>query len=266
MQKTSRKLLRSLVMTAGMAVVALTPRAASADFLDFTVSEGSVPGTTGGNITVDKLNGGYAEQLLLTSATTFSSAAYGNIGNFFFNEGHTAVIGSKLNNGEPNGYSLYALFSAQGTTDGNNFDATTAQAALWIDPNENDVFSFDPITHAVVITGNSDDYAVLTTNTIVTAHGSISSREFDFIFSDPTRTVVGPCATCNGISYLPDLTLLTLRSEINGDIDALAPGNPVNITGDFSDVFSDASVPEPATLGMLGFGLIAVARYRRKTV
>src|SRR5437660_12775706 len=62
--------------------VAMVPATASADFLTFTVNEGSVPGAIPNLVTANDINGRYTEALNITGAT-FTASALANFGQLF---------------------------------------------------------------------------------------------------------------------------------------------------------------------------------------
>src|SRR2546429_6255311 len=138
----------------------MVPGAASADFLTFTVNEGSVPGAIPNLVTANDINGRYTEALNITGAT-FTASAFANFGQFF--EG-AALQSSQLNNITPNGYGLYALFNSGGTVTGpfpvppagtfeTDFTGNSGNAFLYIDPNRDTTLGFNGAGQAAVTGG-----------------------------------------------------------------------------------------------------------------
>lgn len=253
--------------------VALSSASASAEFLDFQVAEGSVPGANASAITADKLNGGFTEYLTFTGPNSFSAQAYANIGQFFSNEG-TVLVPSQLSCNPtffPACYNMYALFSATGTFSGLDFTGGTGAFRLFIDPEQNTTLSGSsglvPIT-----TGNTaDDYEIAFSNVLESGSGTLSSAPgaYNFFFTGFTLTTgdqnLTTPGTQNGSLYFVSPDPFYFRVQVNGDNDRFTPVGPntIQVTGDVSAVF----VPEPGTLALTGLalGLLGFASRRRRT-
>lgn len=269
--KISRGLLTLAVAGLGLAV----PLPASADFIDFTVDEGTVPGTPPNSFIADKVNGAYAEVLSFDGAGGFDATLYVNFSQYLANEGSDPVVPpSLLAVPPPNAildplgfqYGLYAVYTASGTVtpDGSNFRFTTtsANAEVLIDPDVDTTKALPGAGGAPVILGNTaDDYTIMTASSIYFEDNFLvpgTGGFFDIRFDDPTLTAAGQ-------AYWLDLPLLNLRAIVDGDFDEFEPAGTVTTSGDVSLVF----VPEPATLALFGLGLLgtgAMARRRRNAV
>ena len=270
-RKAVGRTLLSLVMV-GLGL-ALTPGAAHAAFLDFTVDEGSVPGTPPNSFTADKINGAYSEVISFDGVGGFDATLFVNFSQYLANEGGSPVVPGSLIAVPPPTiletttgfqYGLYATYTASGTIGMSGgdfvFTTTSADAKVFIDPMVDTTKALPGAGGAPVITGNTgDDYLIMTASSIYFEDNVLRPGVggfFDIRFDDPTLTAAG-------IAYWPDLPLFNLRAVVDGDFDEFTPSGTVTTSGDVSLVF----IPEPATLALFGMGLLStgvMARRRRK--
>ena len=247
-------------------------------FKEFTIDETSIPGSglpANANLVADKLNGGFTEYVSFGLGNTFSAQAYASFGQLFKDDGATLVSPHLLNNFEPNGYRLYALFSASGTVtpDQLNFTGTAAAFDLYIDTNSDTTFAgtngFAPIT----VGANSDDYKVASSSTLAgngvgTLSAAPGAYNFDFTAftlttGDQNLTLTG---NQNGASYFKSPDPFHITVQVNGDNDqateqvgVLPP--TILVTGDVSAVFR---VAEPGSLALVGLSLAALGFMGRR--
>lgn len=281
---TKLKKLSSLALTITVALfgMALTASTAQADIITFTVDEGAVAGATPTTFDANGLTAKYEEAVTLTPATsttgTFSStilvlfSAYTN-GGVTVPDQIGAPGGEAAN---PNEYVLYALVTVEGSYQTSTvagvtitaFSPTDAAASLYVDPLQNDTYNY------LVPSATSptlDDQLILTANTILPFPDSNG-----FVFNSATGVIGGsyalvftdPSLTTFGNLYWPDLEALGLTFAIaSGDVDPAIEGSvfPTDIKGDTSISFLNSTpVPEPASLFLLGSGLMGVAGWRRR--
>jgi PEP-CTERM motif-containing protein len=271
---------KSLLPLAIATAISLSSTSANAAFLDFTMDYGSVPDfpTSPFLVDADKLNGGYSEIINLTPTANplnfdYSTTAFINIGQAFKNEGATQVapFGSFSEAVAPAGFGMYAVFSSVGTYNNGVFQGISGLFDLYIDPSQDIANTFIP-GGDLGLSGTGDDYKIgfaSVMDYLIGLPAAVPSA-YDTVFSNFTLTTgdqnAATAGTQNGDLFFVDPRPFHLILQSNGDFDQFIPNyngeaSQIYASGDVSAVFK---VPEPASLALMGIGLLGLGLSRRK--
>jgi len=287
-------LVRGLV-AAGVGLL-LAPATASATvYADFTVDPTLTPLTTGDQFVADQINGRYQEDLKVltfdpgTGLGTFTTDAYWFAQGFSKNDGASPVTPG-VAGGYGTNYSLYAVFSSDGNfkidADGKqHFNGTSGTVSVYYDDNADTDWALpaDPAAAGaagqVSLTNSSDDKLLAYSTSLVRANGNANpsdpndaNGDFALVYNPFNLTGVDPFGLVGGAAVGADFFVqpvpFYIQVILQGVFDNFNPtaAGTVFTTGGVADAAFEP-VPEPATLTLLGLGLLgssAAARRRRK--
>jgi len=300
MMNASRLVGKTLMMAAGVvAAVGVMSGSANAQPLpDFTINQNTVSNcATFANpvlpcsFVADKMVGNYNEVFTATGATTFSTVAYWDLGQFVSNDGTNPLITPFLNNGlngpaplVPDGYRVYGLFSANGTfvpngLGGFDFTGLTGGIDVFVDLAQDGSPKVLPTSApgAVTVPGTAD--ALLASAALASSPcpfglscgrttNTSASGDFNLTFQPFNLTGLGSSYFVQPVPFYMTVILKGQFNSFNPTPAGCTPGlTPVacsqTINGSADAFFNTpAVIPEPATLTLVGLGLLGAARRR----
>lgn len=278
MKKVVSKTLLAAAVTAALGVFSSGAMAQVPSFADFSVNEGAVSGALGRTFTADKITGNYVEVITFnqTSATggTFDVALRWNAGQFVGNNGSTPVD-SQLGGISGSDYGLYALYTGNGTfsTSGGttSFNFTPGGAlSLFLDPNSNTGYNQPASGSTAFTTTNSGDDVLIATGIPTSGEGTL----------DPSLSTCGSAGgagincgsfgatstfalTAGGSDYFTAPNPFYNVSFQSGQLNNFNPVGTQVINGSLDVVFN-GEVPEPASVALIGLGLLGLGLSRRR--
>lgn len=240
--------------------------AQAANFNPFTVEY------EGRRFTADKITGNYNEIATFNADGTFNVSLVWNAGQFVGNGGKTPVNGTGLTND----YGLYALYTASGTygiEDGQNvfrFAENSGKLSMYLDADLNTTFGMPTVGGAEITRGGAGDDLLLGEGNPLSGYGEL----------DPSLPTCGEdginCGSFGASSsfalagfgpqfFVEPNPFYTLSFQ-SGQLNNFEVGGTQEINGSLDVVFSaPGEVPEPASVALLGLGMLGLYGARRRS-
>jgi len=264
-----KKMITKTLLASAVAVVcAFSANVASAQttvFPDFQVD----PLGPAANFTADKMTGNYVEIANFNPNGTFTANLYWKAAAFVANDGTNQLNSST--SGLGSSYGLYGLYNASGTFSTNasgrtDFVFTPGSAGaltVYLDPNNNSVFTENGGS-GFNASGNGED-TILGTGVPLSGNGFLDPNTGQCtigIFCGAFGSTTSFNLTNTGSGFFVAPSPFYSLSFQSGQLNNFTPAGRQVINGSLDVTLT--AVPEPASVALLGLGLVALSLSRRR--
>ena len=259
LNKQVRKALLAMGVTGALGVA--STGAMATVYPDFNVNASNYGGPS---FTADKITGNYTE-IATFGAGTFDVSVLWQGGQFVKNDGTQALSAAQTGLGTD--YGLYGLFQGSGTftTSGgtSHFSLGSGSLSLYGDGNNDTTFTAPGTGAGAWTTGNAGDDALLATGSILSGAGNLNPNNCvgnlcGSFGQTTTFSLTNPAGT-DFFAFPHPFYNLSLQS---GQFNLFTPSGTVTLNGSMDAIFA---VPEPATIALMGMGLIGMGLGMRKS-
>jgi len=278
MQQIINKTLLATAIAGALGLASSGVMAQTAVFPDFRVNEASIAGAVANAFTADKITGNYVEVITFTgppASGSFDVSLRWNAGQFVGNDGRDPVS-SQLGGTTANQYGLYALYTGNGTYASNGTQTTFNFAPggslrVFSDANSDTTFNQPATGSTAFTTGNSSDDRLLATGVPISGQGTLDrmlptcgTGGGSGINCGSFGTSTTFALTADGNSYFVAPTPFYNLSFQSGQLNNFSPTGTQVINGSLDVVFGGSAVPEPASIALIGLGLMGLGLSRRR--